>query len=127
MSRSPTPSVRQRTPRCPSHYPVETQRLYKRLMEGFTLRHDFELEIIWQALDQHSRIVEARKILAEEGLTCPDSRGALRAHPAVGIERQFTVAFQRTLKLLGYKEPNPDGSPRRKPGRPPGKNGYHSR
>lgn len=68
------------------------------------------LALACEALD---RCRQAQKTLRESGLTVTDQRGALKAHPAVAIERDAWGVMQRALRQL-------DLSPEvvAKPGRP---------
>jgi phage terminase small subunit len=53
------------------------------------------------------RMTEARKVLAENGLSYEDTRGRHHPLPEVAIERDARISFARLLRDLGLDEATP--------------------
>jgi P27 family predicted phage terminase small subunit len=62
---------------------------------------------------QFDRMMQARKILAKQGIIVEDKTAAgltrLRAHPACTIEASAAAAMMRAWRLLGFDQAAPPG------------------
>jgi len=103
-----------RTPSPPKFLSKESKKLWKE----YCSRYDFEchaFKILEIALSCYDRVLEARKILNSEGVTCEDRWGVVKQHPAVAIELKYERLMIDSMGKL-----NLDVEPLREtPGRPP--------
>ena len=89
-------------PPAPTHLSPEMAAWWVQL----TTLYEFEahsLTVLEACAAAWDRYVEARQQIAAEGPTIIDNKGALRAHPAIGIERDARAAFARLVKDLGLE------------------------
>jgi P27 family predicted phage terminase small subunit len=102
-----------RNPRqpAPEHLSDEAKGWWTEVTTSFDLdsHHLRLLRLCCESLD---RVMEARAIIAAEGLTFNDRHGSPRAHPATVIERDNKIAAGRLIKELNLDPPpakNPGG------------------
>lgn len=83
----------------------DSRRFWRRVTRDFVLEsHDLELlRLACEALD---RGAEARARILADGAYIPGRTG-LRAHPAVGIERDSAIRAARLLRELGLSLDSP--------------------
>lgn len=95
------------TTKAPAHLSREMKRWFQFLAEEYVLE-SHHLRVLQSACESWDRCQEARKMLTREGLTTVDGKGALKAHPAVAIERDARLAFLRALRELGLDAMDPE-------------------
>jgi len=90
----------------PDYLSVAMQAWWKQVMAHYELEphHTHLLEAACSAWD---RMTEARKVLAEKGLSYEDSRGRHHPLPEVAIERDSRIGFARLVRELGLDEATP--------------------
>jgi phage terminase small subunit len=67
------------------------------------------VRLLTVAAQTWDRLEEARERLRKDGSYVPDRYGALKAHPAIAVERDSRIAFARLVRELDLDgEPTPD-------------------
>lgn len=61
-------------------------------------------KILLTLCDAMERRDEARKVIAERGLTTVDRFNVLKVNPALAIERDSTLIMHRAFRLLGFDQ-----------------------
>ena len=84
----------------PQHLSPEMAEWWKIVVGEYQLE-SHHVRLLTLACESWDRCTEARKILAEEGVTYIDRFGAPRQHPACAIERDNKISFSRLLRELG--------------------------
>ena len=84
----------------PKHLARIEAELWTRLHHSFTLDDPASLELLTQMCEARQRARLARAQLDAEGCTYRDSRGYLKQHPAVAVERSSMNAFVSAMRLL---------------------------
>jgi hypothetical protein len=88
----------------------ETAAWWGYVRSNWTLDEHHE-RLLTLAAESYDRASQARKALAEYGLTYEDKRfGAPRTRPEVAVERDSRIAFARLLRDLNLDE-EPPSSP----------------
>jgi len=92
----------------PAHLDPETACWWRAVLGDYELEAH-HLRLLRLACEAWDRCQQAREILDRDGLTVPTGDGGLKAHPAIGIERDARTAFARLLRELDLDaEPPPD-------------------
>lgn len=92
----------------PPHLAPETQHWWQSVTGDYELE-GHHLRLLRLACESWDRCQQAREILDRDGLTTITESGGLKAHPAIGIERDSRLAFARLLRELDLDaEPPPD-------------------
>ena len=103
-------------PRPPVGYSAESRRLWRQVVEGWTLDPP-ALTILDSACRALMRVREAQALVTKAGLVVKDRFGQAKPHPAAAIERDAKMTLLRNLKALNLDlEPLHD-----RPGRPGGR------
>lgn len=103
--------------RAPRHLEPATRQWWSTVCADFDLE-EHHVRLLTLAAEAWDRAVEARELVAVDGLTFTDRFGQKRAHPAVAIERDARIAFARLVRELDLDgEPGPDPRPPRRGGR----------
>ena len=99
-------SRRQPAPPPPDYLSAAMQAWWKQVMAHYELEphHVHLLEAAAAAWD---RMTEARKVLAENGLSYEDTRGRHHPLPEVAIERDSRIGFARLVRELGLDDATP--------------------
>ncbi len=97
----------------PGHLQAPGQALWSSVVSEFDVSDAAGVALLTVACEALDRCRQAQEVLASDGLTVTDQRGALKAHPAIAIERDAWGVMQRALRQL-----NLDAEPAAKPGRP---------
>ncbi len=105
-----------RKPKPPAHLAAPTRRWWSAVVDEYVL-DPHHVRLLTLAAESWDRAAQARRILADEGLTFEDRWGAPHPRPEVAIERDSRVAFARLLRELALDVSAPDDS------RPPGLGG----
>lgn len=100
----------------PQHLRPETRRWWRSVTADFRLEQH-HIRLLTLACEAFDRCAEAREILAKDGLTIATGDGGLKAHPAVGIERDSRLAVARLIRELDL-DCEPPGEGRRPPALP---------
>jgi P27 family predicted phage terminase small subunit len=106
-------SVPVELPMAPEHLSAEAQHWWRQVVADFDLDHH-HLMLLQCACEAWDRMVEAREIIAEEGITVQGVHGP-KTHPAVGVERDARTAFARLIRELDLDEPQPSPGPYMRP------------
>lgn len=120
---SPAPSDRPRLavaeakapPKAPPHLKAATRRWWVEVVDAYSLEAH-HLKLLEAACRTWDRLTEAGDALRRDGTFVPDRYGALKAHPAVAVERDSRIAFARLVRELdleGEQLPDPR-QPRRR-------------
>jgi P27 family predicted phage terminase small subunit len=97
----------------PSHLSAVTQAWWVEVTSEFVLK-SHHCRVLECACDAWDRMVQARTILAAEGLSISTADDGLKLHPAFVAERDSRLAFLRVVRELDLdSEPKP--SDRRPP------------
>ena len=97
----------------PKHLRSETAAWWQSVAADFELEAH-HLRLLTLACEAWDRGQEAREALGDQGIIVEDRFGQPRAHPAVAIQRDSTIAFARMLRELAL-----DVEPPREAHRPP--------
>ena len=97
----------------PAHLAPETADWWCAVLGDYELEAH-HLRLLRLACESWDRCQQAREILDRDGLTTGTESGGLKAHPAVGIERDARLAFARLLRELDL-----DAEPPQERARPP--------
>ena len=96
----------------PEHLSPAMASWWREVTDIFELdQHD--LLRLQTAAESWDRMVEARRAIAENGLTFTDPKGMLRSRPEIAIERDSRTSFLRALRELdlggAVEAPRPPG------------------
>lgn len=84
----------------PSHLSEESAKWFRAVLAEYELG-EHHLRILQAACESWDRCQEARRVLAEQGLTYLDRFGAPRGRPEIAVERDNRLAFLRAVRELG--------------------------
>ena len=106
-----------------THPPTHLRQASKALWATIAAKYDLEpseRELLRTALEALDRGAEARDQIAKDGAYLTDRFGQVRAHPAVGVERDCAIRAARLFRELRLEEDTPDDVrlPRRRGGAP---------
>lgn len=90
--------------RCPASLPPAGKRLWKSLvpeLERLHLLTKIDDATLEGACLNYARALQARTIIAKQGLTIVTDKGFVLPHPAVGIERNSWAAWLRFASTFG--------------------------
>jgi P27 family predicted phage terminase small subunit len=89
----------QRTPQPPKHLSPATRAWWRQLVAEYGFEAH-EMRLLQGCCEAWDRCQQAREEVARDGLTVTTAKGGIRAHPAIGIERDSRLAFARMLREL---------------------------
>jgi phage terminase small subunit len=96
----------------PAHLQPATRRWWETVNEQWQLE-DHHRRLLTLAAEAWDRATEARRAIAEHGLTYEDRFGAPRSRPEIAVERDSRLAFARMLRELDLDQAgDPDRPPR---------------
>lgn len=98
-------------PKSPPHLAPATRRWWLAVHRDYTLE-EHHTRLLTLAAEAFDRAVQARELIARDGLTVPTADGSVKAHPAVAIERDSRLAFSRLLRELDLDAGAPSEAPR---------------
>lgn len=109
--------MRTSTIKPPKHLSPETKKWFASVMRGFELEpHHQRLLVL--ACESWDRTEQARRAIAENGITFRDKNGMPRARPEIRIERESKLTFEKLVRAMGLdlastsdELPRPGGSP----------------
>jgi phage terminase small subunit len=101
----------------PAHLSDAMRTFYRSIARKYALS-EHHRRLLVEACESFDRKVEARAVLATEGLTTTNRHGEARPHPCVAIERDSRIAFVRVIRELGLSDDVPNES---RPPRPQGR------
>jgi P27 family predicted phage terminase small subunit len=90
----------------PSHLRRETAEWWRSVHKGYELE-PHHMRLLTMAAETWDRAQQAREAIAKDGLTVGTRDGGLKAHPAVGIERDCRLAFARLVRELDLDTEGP--------------------
>lgn len=97
----------------PEHLQASGRALWDAITSEFHVGDAAGVALLQSACEARDRAAQAQDILRKSGLTTTDARGSVKAHPAVGIERDAWNAIRAALRQL-----NLEFEPAAKIGRP---------
>ncbi len=83
----------------PAHLRRETAEWWRGVHRDYTLE-PHHVRLLTMASEAWDRAQEAREAIAKDGITVTTKDGGIKAHPAVGIERDCRLAFARLVREL---------------------------
>ena len=86
-------------PRAPKHLSREAREWWVSVRSEYVLE-PHHVHLLTMAAEARDRCTEARKALAEHGITFEDRFDQPRARPEVAIERDSRMAFARMVREL---------------------------
>jgi phage terminase small subunit len=86
--------------RAPSHLKGRARALWLRLRRDFVIDDGAGLALLEIGCTAYQRAESARLQIEREGSTVKDRYGGVRAHPAIGIERDAMGVALRALRGL---------------------------
>ena len=107
--------------RAPSHLRPATRRWWVDVVRSYELE-EHHVKLLTAAAECWDRLVQARELLAAEGIVTKDRFGCPRKHPAIGIEENARTGFARLVRELGLDVDGPNDAPR-----PPARRGTAGR
>jgi P27 family predicted phage terminase small subunit len=100
--------------RAPSHLTSSSKKIWRQLAEEYQLHDEpAAILVLTAAMEARDRMEQARREVAEHGMTVPTGAGGVKPAPAVGIERDARIAMVRCLRELslgvaeGYESARP--------------------
>jgi len=93
----------------PSHLSADAKRWWLSVVDGWEI-DNHGVRLVTLAAEAWDRGVQARKLLAKEGITYHDRFGAPRKHPCISIEENARIAFARLVRELNLEADEPDES-----------------
>ena len=103
--------------RAPDHLSPESKRIWREVVQEYSLDDAAGLRILRVALESFDRAQAARKAIDRDGMTTRDKAGQLKSHPLLPIERDSRAAFLAGLKALNLDIEPPNHTIGRPPGR----------
>jgi P27 family predicted phage terminase small subunit len=100
----------------PAHLSKEAAAWWAVIVHDYVLV-DHHVKILTTATEAWDRCQSARELVEADGVCVTDRFGALKAHPAIAIERDSRVAFLRALRELALDDAPEDPRPPRHGGR----------
>jgi P27 family predicted phage terminase small subunit len=104
------PVVPAELPPPPDHLSPAMQAWWRQVIQDYAL-DPHHLRLLEAAADAWDRMVQARDVLREEGLTTETRDGGKKKHPACDVERDSRLAFARLLRELDLDCPPPQEQP----------------
>lgn len=101
--------------RAPQHLQPATRSWFAAVLRDYELE-PHHVRLLQLAGESWDRCTQARELLDRDGLTVPTGDGGLKAHPAVGIERDARLAFARLVRELDLDVEAPSSERRGPPG-----------
>jgi len=98
----------------PDYLSAAMQAWWKQVMAKYALE-PHHIHLLEAAASAWDRMTEARKVLAENGLSYKDSRGKHHPLPEVAIERDSRIGFARLVRELGLDDATPPDEARARP------------
>ena len=100
-----------RLKKAPVHLSKETKAWWEEIFREFELESAQE-KLLEAACDSWDRMIQARKLIAKDGLTFIDRHGSIKPHAAVAIEKDSRIAFARLVRELAITSaPTGDSRP----------------
>jgi P27 family predicted phage terminase small subunit len=90
----------------PDYLSAAMQAWWKQVMANYELE-PHHIHLLQAACEAWDRMQQARKVLAENGLSYEDSRGRHHPLPEVAIERDSRIGFARLVRELGLDDATP--------------------
>jgi P27 family predicted phage terminase small subunit len=100
--------------KAPAHLAKPTRAYWQSVVSANDLE-PHRVRLLTLACEAWDRTVEARELIARDGMVVAGREGGMRPHPAIAIERDSRLAFVRIMRELGLRVA---GAVRYGPGRP---------
>lgn len=99
------------TQKPPKHLQPATKRWWREVVSSYELE-THHLKLLQNCCEAWERAEKAREILRAEGVTTVNRHGEQVAHPAIAIERNAMIVFNRSLRELDLdSEVTPESRP----------------
>ena len=96
-----------KAPRAPNGVCYEAKKLWSKIVELYELG-PADLEILKEACHALTRAVDARETIEEEGAYFLDRFNNKKAHPAVLVEHNSRLSFNKLIQSLYLDDPDGD-------------------
>ncbi len=93
----------------PTHLSQDASAWWRAAVAAYSFEHH-HLLLLRAAAEAWDRCQQARQAVADQGLTFSDSGGAIKANPAVAIERDARTLFARLVRELNLDQEPTDAS-----------------
>ena len=90
----------ERSPRAPKHLGIAGRALWSAIQHDFCVTDAAGLALLTAACEARDRSETARTQIEADGLTFRDSKGHLRPHPLLPVERDARAACIAALRYL---------------------------
>jgi hypothetical protein len=100
----PTP-IRPTKSAAPSHLARDEAALYLQVARNYGLRDEVSLRILEEGMGSLQRARLAREAISKEGMTFKDSKGHLKPHPLLVVERDARAAALAAFRQLNLELP----------------------
>jgi P27 family predicted phage terminase small subunit len=90
-------------PSSPAHLSKDASAWWGEVVRDFNME-PHHLRLLQAACEAWDRCQQARRAVAEQGLTFTDASGVIKANPAVSIERDARTLFARLVRELNLDE-----------------------
>jgi P27 family predicted phage terminase small subunit len=87
----------------PEHLTEKSKALWEQIVDENEI-DAVAAKILLTLCDAMERRDEARKVIAERGITTLDRFNVLKVNPALAIERDSTLIMHRAFRLLGFDQ-----------------------
>jgi P27 family predicted phage terminase small subunit len=84
----------------PSHLSAAAKSWFREIVTEYAINDRAGLLLLQQAAESWDRVVELRKIIAQDGACTKDRWGQLKAHPLLSAERDARAGFLACVKHL---------------------------
>ncbi|CAN7517096.1 P27 family phage terminase small subunit [Mesorhizobium caraganae] len=91
--------MKRRGPNPPEHLSDQAKTWWRGVVQDYVLE-PHHLRLLQLAAEAWDRAQQARAVIDKEGITTTDDRKNVRAHPAVGIEKDARTGFARLVREL---------------------------
>ena len=98
-----------RFPKPPAHLSQASKIWWTETVKEYDLEKH-HLMLLQAACEVWDQLQQARELIARDGLMIKGPRGALRIHPAAGVERDSGIGFARLLRELDLDVEPPSSS-----------------
>lgn len=94
-------------PRAPSHLRPTTRKWWSDVVKTYEMGGT-HIMLLTSACESWDRLQAAREVIDKEGPVFIDRWSQPRQRPEVDIERHCRASFERTVRLLGLTNEEPD-------------------
>lgn len=96
--------------KAPAHL-KESREFFEYIMREFIDFEEHHRRLLVLACEAWDRCVQARTMLAKDGITFVDRHGSIKPHPGIAIEKDSRIAFARMIREIGLDITDADSRP----------------